>query len=68
MKKYLTAGLLAACLTTPAFAVDAKHPARSPDQPLSHRSVALCIAALIGLHAYKRRLTRDQVLLAAYLR
>lgn len=67
MKRYITACLLAACLTAPAFA-SSKLVARSADEPLHRSAVALCIGVFVGLHAYKRRLKREEMLLAAFLR
>jgi hypothetical protein len=68
MKKYLTASLLAACLTVPAFASNSKLAVRSPDEPLHRSAIALCIGLFVGLHAYKRRLKREELLLAAFKR
>jgi hypothetical protein len=67
MKKYLTAGLLAACLTVPAFAAASKPAPRSPDQPLPRSAIVLCIALLVGARAYKHRQTREQQTIVAYL-
>jgi hypothetical protein len=50
MKKYLYAGVLAACLSTPVFAATSKFVAQSPEEPLHKRSVLLCMAVLVGLH------------------
>ena len=55
MKKYLYAGLLTACLTAPAFAANSKAAPRTPEEPLHRRTIALCVAMLVGLHAYKHR-------------
>jgi hypothetical protein len=55
MKKYLTAGILAACLTAPAFAATNKLNAQTPDEPLRRRAVVLCMVAMIGLQ-YLRHL------------
>ncbi|NYE63472.1 hypothetical protein FHW58_004702 [Duganella sp. 1224] len=55
MKKYLTAGLLAACLTAPAFAANNKFVAQSPEEPLHRRAIVLCMAVMIGLQ-YLRHL------------
>lgn len=49
MKKYLTAGVLAACLTAPAFATTNKFSAQSPDEPLHRRAIVLCMVMMIGL-------------------
>lgn len=68
MKKYLTAGLLATCLTLPAFAANSQLRGGSPDEPLNRRTVALCIAVCVALHAYKRRMTCDEQAMTAYLR
>lgn len=54
MKKYLTAGILAACLTVPAFAAN-KLNAQSPDEPLHRRAIVLCMVMMIGLQ-YLRHL------------
>lgn len=55
MKKYLTAGLLAACLTAPAFAATNKFNAQSPDEPLHRRAIVLCMVVMIGVQ-YLRHL------------
>ncbi|MRW87027.1 hypothetical protein GJ698_23440 [Pseudoduganella sp. FT26W] len=55
MKKYLYAGVLAACLSAPVFAANSKFVAQSPEEPLHKRSVLLCMAVLVGLH-YLRHL------------
>jgi hypothetical protein len=67
MKKYLIAGLLATCLTAPAFAAAGKPATRSPDDPLPRSAIVLCIGLLIGAHAYKSRQTRKQQDLVAYM-
>jgi hypothetical protein len=67
MKKYLYAGLLAACLATPAFAANHKLTASSPDEPLHRRTIVLCMALFVGLHAYQRRQARDRQQMLAYL-
>jgi hypothetical protein len=68
VKKYLTVGLLAACLTAPAFAINTKLTAKSPDEPVHRRAIVLCISVLVGLNAYQRRLTRAERLMGSYLR
>ncbi|NGZ82893.1 hypothetical protein [Duganella aceris] len=68
MKKYLTAGLLAACLTAPALAVNSKLIAKSPDEPVHRRAIVLCIAVLVGLHAYSRRPKLAERVMGAYVR
>lgn len=68
MKNRLVAGLLAACLITPAFASNSKLVAKAPDEPLHRRTIVLTMALFIGLHTYKRRLTRDERVMASYLR
>jgi hypothetical protein len=68
VKKYLTAGLMAACLTVPAFAGTTTLASSSPDEPVHRRALVLCVALIVGLHAYKRRLTREEQMLAAYMR
>ncbi len=55
MKKYLTAGVLAACLTVPAFAATNKFTAQTPDQPLHRRAIVLCMVVMISLQ-YLRHL------------
>ena len=55
MKKYLTAGILAACLTAPAFAATNKLVAQSPEEPLHRRAIVLCMVVMIGLQ-YLRHL------------
>lgn len=67
MKKYLFAGLLAACLTTSAFAASHKTAAHTPDQPLPRSAILLCMGLLVGLHAYKSRKLREQQALVAYM-
>ena len=58
MKKFVYAGLfattLAATLATPAFA-QSKFAASSPEDPLHRRSIAICAALLVGVHAYATR-------------
>lgn len=54
MKKYLYAALLSATLAAPAFATN-KFIARTPDEPLHRRAVLLCMAVVVGLHAYRHR-------------
>jgi hypothetical protein len=68
MKKYLYAGLLAACLTLPAVAAPAKLSTQSPDEPVHRRAIVLCIAVFVGLHAYQRRMTRAERAMGIYLR
>lgn len=55
MKKYVYAGLLATCLTAPAMAAHKKLLPQSPEEPLRHRAILLCMAVVVGLHAYKHR-------------
>jgi hypothetical protein len=55
MKKYLTAGILAVCLTAPAFAAPNKFVVQSPEEPLHRRAVVLCMGVLISLQ-YLRHL------------
>lgn len=55
MKKYLYAGLLTACLATPAFAASGKLVPQSPDEPLHRRAILLCIVVVVGLQAYRHR-------------
>ena len=55
MKKYLSAGLLTACLAAPAFAATSKLAPQSPDQPLHRSAIFLCMAVMVGLQAYKHR-------------
>lgn len=68
MKKYLTAGLLAACLTAPALAANSKLISKSPEEPVHRRSIVLCVAVLVGLHSYQRRMTREERMMGAYIR
>jgi len=68
VKKYLTAGLLAACLTAPALAANSKLIAKSPEEPVHRRSIVLCVAVLVGLHAYKRSLTREERMMGIAMR
>lgn len=53
MKKYLYAGIIAACLSAPAFAGTNKFLAQSPEEPLHRRSVLLCIGVMLCLHALR---------------
>lgn len=55
MKKYLTAGLLTACLAAPAFAATSKLVPQSPEEPLHRRAILLCMAVVVVLQAYKHR-------------
>jgi hypothetical protein len=55
MKKYLTAGLLTACLAVPAFAATSKLVPQSPEEPLHRRAILLCMAVVVVLQAYKHR-------------
>ncbi|MYM72529.1 hypothetical protein GTP56_10000 [Duganella sp. FT134W] len=55
MKKTLYAGLLAACLSAPAFAASNKFVAQTPDEPIHRRAVLLCVAVLMGLQALRYR-------------
>jgi hypothetical protein len=55
MKKHLYAGLLTACLATPAFAAHSKLTPQSPDEPLHRRAILLCMAVMVGLQAFKHR-------------
>lgn len=68
MKNRIVAGLLAACLISPAFASDHKLAVKSPDEPLHRSAIVLYMAIFIGLHTYKRRLTKAEQVMAAYLR
>ena len=68
MKKYLTAGLLAVCLTAPALAANSKLIPKSPDEPVHRRTIVLCVAVMIGLHSYRRRTTCAERMMGAYLR
>ena len=68
MKKRIVAGLLAACLITPAFASNNKLVAKAPEQPLHRRAIVLYMAVFIGLHTYKRRLTKEERVMSAYMR
>jgi hypothetical protein len=49
MKKYLYAGVLTACLAAPAFAANTP----SPEEPVHHRYILLCMAAVLGLQAMR---------------
>jgi hypothetical protein len=68
MKNRLVAGLLAACLISPAFASNSKLVAKAPDEPLHRSTIALTMALFIGLHTYKRRLTKDERVMSNYMR
>lgn len=53
MKKMLYAGLLAACLSAPAFAASNKFVAQTPDEPMHRRAVLLCMAVIVGLQSLR---------------
>lgn len=53
MKKTLYAGLLAACLSAPAFAASNKFVAQTPDEPMHRRAVLLCMAVMVGLQSLR---------------
>jgi hypothetical protein len=55
MKKYLTAGLLTACLAAPAFAATNQVAPQSPEEPLHRRAILLCMAVVVVLQACKHR-------------
>jgi hypothetical protein len=54
MKKFVYAGLFAVTLATPAFA-QSKFAVSSPEDPLHRRTIAICAALLVGVHAYATR-------------
>ena len=68
MKNRLVAGLLATCLISPAFAANSKLVAKAPEEPLHRSTIVLTMAIFIGLHTYRRRLTREEQAMAAYMR
>ncbi|MRW93779.1 hypothetical protein GJ699_27665 [Duganella sp. FT80W] len=53
MKKYFFAGAIAACLAGSAVAADSKFLAKSPEQPVHHRAILLCVGVLLVLQALK---------------
>lgn len=53
MKKTLYAGLLAACLSAPAFATSNKFVVQTPDEPMHRRAVLLCMAVMVGLQSLR---------------
>lgn len=53
MKKYLYAGLLAACMAVPAYAANNKFVTESPEQPLHRRAILLGIVAMLALQAIR---------------